>query len=58
MGKEEVGPELARLMVVGAKHGLDPVERIAMRRNLGAVFAGVEVVGGLVLASRGGGQTQ
>lgn len=30
----ERGPELARLMALEAQHGLDPVERIAMRRNV------------------------
>ncbi|MEV4640855.1 GNAT family N-acetyltransferase [Actinoplanes sp. NPDC049548] len=35
LGEGELGPELARLMAVEAQHGLDPVERIAMRRELG-----------------------
>lgn len=34
MAHGELGPELARLMALEARHGLDPVERIAMRREL------------------------
>ncbi|WP_245908404.1 GNAT family N-acetyltransferase [Pseudosporangium ferrugineum] len=34
LAEGERGPELARLMAVEARHGLDPVERIAMRREV------------------------
>ena len=36
----ERGPELAELMVAEARHGLDPVERIAMRRWVAAMRRG------------------
>jgi GNAT superfamily N-acetyltransferase len=34
LGDAERGPELTELMAVEARHGLDPAERIAMRREV------------------------